>query len=51
MGTRQLDQQRQSDHKELIKKVVYFLSNIKELKDQLIKMTNQHELETKDFNK
>lgn len=47
MGTRQLDQQRQSNHKELIKKVEYFLYDIKELKDQLIKMTNQQELETK----
>lgn len=43
MRIRKLDQQRQSDHKEFIKKAKDSLSDIKDLKDHLIKMTNEQE--------
>lgn len=47
MGIYKLDQQRQLDHNDFINKDKDFLSNIKELKDQMIKMTNEQEVKSK----
>lgn len=41
MGTRKLDQQRKAYHKEFIKKSEDTTSEFKDLKDQLVKMTNK----------
>lgn len=41
MGIRKLDQQRKAYHKEFIKKSEDTTSEFKDLKDQLVKMTNK----------
>lgn len=43
MGIRQLDQQRQEDHKQFIKKTEDLIFEGKELKDQLVKITNEQD--------
>lgn len=47
MGIRQLDKQRRTDHKYFIKKSEGFLFDMKELKDQLVKMTNEQEAKSR----
>lgn len=47
MGIRQLDQQRQENHKQFINKIEEFIFEVKELKEYIVKTTNEQEAKSK----